>query len=94
MIKECRVIMTNDVVSVIRFGDIDVQLPSIHSDEKTVRVIFEKGRYRIVDDSCVDADVKKTQKIKHVKNEKKTTVELSNNEAKENENAPCIDEEH
>ena len=51
MIKECIVELNNDVVTVVRFGDIKIQFPSIHDNSK--KKVFvesdENGRYRIVE---------------------------------------------
>lgn len=48
MIKECKVISNNDAVTVVRFGDTDVQLPSIAKDAKTVNVEYNDGKYSVV----------------------------------------------
>ena len=50
MVKECRVILNNDVLTVVRFDDIDIQFPSIGKDVETVFVKHENDRYTIVDD--------------------------------------------
>lgn len=49
MVKECIVKINNDVVTVVAYGDIDVQFPAIHKDAKTLFVDCENGRYTIVD---------------------------------------------
>ena len=63
MIKECQVILNNESVSVVKFGDIEVQLPPIGKDAKTVKVECEDGRYSIVKDEAV-AKMKKRIKPK------------------------------
>ena len=72
MVKECLVKINNDYITVVRYGDIDIQMPSIHKDIKTVFVKYENGKY-----SIVDKDFKiKTQKSNEKKSvKKKTTVE-------------------
>lgn len=57
MIKQCPVIINNGAVTVIKFGDIDVQLPYCNKkDIKTLNVKFENGQYSIIDD--IDETVK------------------------------------
>lgn len=49
MIKECIVKLNNEVVTVVAYGDIDVQLPAIHREAKTLFVNCEDGKYTVVD---------------------------------------------
>ena len=49
MIKECKVILNNDAITVVRFDDTDVQFSSIAKDAKTVNVKYDNGKYSIVD---------------------------------------------
>ena len=49
MIKECKVILNNDAITVVRFDDTDVQFSSIAKDTKTVNVKYDNGKYSIVD---------------------------------------------
>ena len=49
MIKECPVILNNEAVTVVKFGDVSVQLPSIKKDAKTVFVKCENEKYSVVD---------------------------------------------
>lgn len=78
MIKECPVIENNDAVTVVRFGDTDVQFSSIAKDAKTVKVKYDNGKYSIVDhaeetDPIVDESVEVTEPVKiDVKKNKKT----------------------
>lgn len=51
MVKECRVILNNDAVTVVRFDNIDIQFPSIKKDAKTVLVSYENNEYLLVDKS-------------------------------------------
>ena len=53
MTKVCKVLLSNEAVTVVRFGDIDVQLPPIRTDEKEVLVEHEGGKYRIVRNALV-----------------------------------------
>lgn len=49
MIKECTVLLNNSAVTVVKFGEVEVQLPSIQRDAKKVFVKFENDRYAVVD---------------------------------------------
>lgn len=53
MIKECKVLLNNSAVTVVRFCDRDVQLPPIGRKANTVFIRFENGRYEIVDGNNV-----------------------------------------
>ena len=67
MIKECQVILNNESVSVVKFGNTEVQLPPIGKDAKTVKVECEDGRYSIVEDEAATKPKKKTLATKHKK---------------------------
>jgi len=49
MTKECTVLLNNSAVTVVKFGEVEVQLPSIQRDAKKVFVKFENDRYAVVD---------------------------------------------
>lgn len=49
MVKECLVILNNAAVTVIRYDETEVQLPSIHRKADKVFVKYENGRYTIVE---------------------------------------------
>ena len=49
MVKECLVKINNEAITVVRYGDTDIQFPSIHKDVNTVFVNYEGGKYFIVD---------------------------------------------
>lgn len=49
MTKECKVILNNSAVTVVKFGEIEVQLPPIQRNDKKVFVKFENDRYAVVD---------------------------------------------
>lgn len=51
MIKECVVKTNNEAVTVVTYGNVDVQLPSIHRKAKTVFVNFEDGKYKVVNEN-------------------------------------------
>ena len=67
MIKECQVILNNESVSVVKFGNTEVQLPSIGKDVNSVKVKCEDGRYSIVKDEIAIKTKKKAWTTKHKK---------------------------
>lgn len=83
MTKECLVVLNNEVVTVVRFDDKDVQFPSIRKNTRTVFVNYEDGKYSIVD-GCNAA--KKTSKTKERTKFKKTTVKQEDTTLLENDN--------
>ena len=68
MTKECTVLLNNSAVTVVKFGEVEVQLPSIQRDAKKVFVKFENDRYAVVDK--LDE-----QEVQTKKKSKKTIVE-------------------
>lgn len=62
MVKECKVLVNNDAVTVVKYDDIKVQVPSIHKDAKTVKVLCEDNKYTVVDDDYVEQKSKKKKK--------------------------------
>lgn len=71
MTKECQIIKNNEVVTVAKFGDIEVQFPAIHKDAKTVFVSYDGSHYKIVEKPEVEKSARK------IKSAKKTTIEVS-----------------
>lgn len=69
MIKECIVKLNNDVVTVVAYGDVDVQLPAIHKEARTIFVNYENGKYTVV-----DKDNKPNDVMAEKKNVKKKTT--------------------
>lgn len=71
MVKECIVKLNNEAVTAVAYGDIDVQLPAIHKEAKTLFVNCENGKYTVVDkDYKPDGAMAKKKSTK-----KKTTNE-------------------
>lgn len=77
MVLKCPVLLNNDAVTVIKFNDVEVQIPAIERQASIVTVRFDNGKYSVVDDNyseesnVVDTPVYKTSK----KIKKTTTVE-------------------
>ena len=72
MIKKCKVIINNEAVTVVRFDNIEVQIPSIHKKADYVNVLYENGKYKIVDTNYEDNVITKNYNTK--KDNKKTTA--------------------
>lgn len=71
MIKECIVKLNNEAVTVVSYGDVDVQLPAIRREAKKLFVNCENGKYTVVDkDYKPDGAMAKKKSTK-----KKTTNE-------------------
>ena len=87
MVKECIVKLNNDVVTVVAYGDVDVQLPAIHREAKTLFVSCENGKYTVVDKDYKPKDVaveKKNTKKKTTNKEIAKELEITE---EDNENA-------
>lgn len=74
MVKECLVVLNNDLVTVARFDDKDIQFPSVRKDVKKVFVNYENGRYSIVDENFKSESAPKAKTTKRKSAAKKTTV--------------------
>lgn len=81
MVKECIVKLNNEVVTVVAYGDIDVQLPAIHKEAKTLFVSYENGKYTVVDK---DYKPKGASVIEKKSTKKKTTIEEIEKEVEAN----------
>lgn len=77
MVKECPVILNNELVTVVKYGEIDVQFPSIKKKAKTIFVQFKDGEYTIVDELPKETAIKPTRKRKKTtdKNEEENLEE-------------------
>lgn len=87
MVKECIVKLNNDVVTVVAYGDTDVQLPAIHREAKTLFVNCENGKYTVVDkDYKPDGAMAKKKSTKKKATNEEIAKELEVTE-EDNENA-------
>ena len=72
MVKECLVVLNNELVTVVNFNGTYIQFPSINNDVNKVFVNYENGEYFIVDENykaeSADKPKKKNSTIK------KTTI--------------------
>ena len=66
MIKECPVIINNDALSVVKFDDIDIQLPPLGKNTKNVNVSFDNGKYSIVKDIKTEKHVEEKTERKEI----------------------------
>lgn len=96
MVKECPILMLNSELMVVKFGDIDVQLPSIKRKAKTVKVECKDGRYTVVSDDVkedivpVELPIEKTELTEQIdlkvaeETEKETPKKAKKGKKKEN----------
>lgn len=78
MIKECKVLINNEAVTVFKYGDVEVQVPSIGRDAKTVKVVADNGTYKVVDD-----DYKEPVKVEKPKQDKQVKKAIAKEEVEE-----------
>lgn len=50
MIQKCLVTINNEAVTVVKYGEGFIQLPSIHKEAEYVFVEEKNGRYSVVDE--------------------------------------------
>ena len=65
MLKECLVLKNNPAVTVVLFGDKEIQLPAINREARFVKDLFEDGKYTAVPDDYKEP----------TKQAKKTTID-------------------
>lgn len=63
MVKNCRVLVNNEAVTVIEYEGKQVQIPSIHRDANTVNVIVKNGRHIVIDDDYKEEIPQETSDI-------------------------------
>lgn len=87
MLKICKVILNNQYVTVVNFGGMEIQFPSIRRKADEVNVLFENGKYMIVDDNYQLKAEKSKGEIKSAKNTKKRKKKTTNETQLDNKNA-------
>ncbi len=92
MVKNCRVLINNEAVTVIEYDGVLVQIPAIHREARYVNVILQNGRYIVVDDDYKEPVASVTEKPKKKAN-KKTTIDESANETPNVADESLIDTE-
>ena len=78
MLKECRVLLNNDAVTVILYDGVKVQIPSIGRKADVVKV-KDDGTYTVVPD-----DYKEPATKPRVRKKKEPTAQDKKSEPKEN----------
>lgn len=79
--KECKVILRNQLVMVVLYGDKKIQMPTDNTDKQTVYVKKENGKYFLVD---------KLEEIKSNRNynkKKEKEIEINSEENAEIDNS-------
>jgi len=80
MIKQCNVILNNELVTVVRFGETNIQLPAIGNDAKSIWVCHENGKYFVVDENKVLTCTEETAAKPRKRASKKTTEKIDETE--------------
>jgi len=57
MIKNCKVLINNEYVTVVDFGDRQVQLPSIKRKANCIKVEYKDGIYTVLPDDYIEQKV-------------------------------------
>ena len=74
MVKNCKVILNNEAVTVVEYDDVEVQLPSIHKKKADfIKVIAKDGTYAVVEEDNFETSAETEDKPKEAAN-KKTTI--------------------
>ena len=73
MIKDCYVKLNNEYVTVINYDGVDVQVPAIKREARTVKVIYKDGKYTVVGDDYREPEKETPAKPTPKPNSKKTT---------------------
>lgn len=81
MIKECKVLLNNEAVTVIQYDDIQVQIPAI-GRKATVIKVKDDGHYTVVPDDYTEPEQAKEAPAKKAR-KKKTPVVLGEAPARE-----------
>ena len=55
MIKDCRVTLNNEYVTVVDFEGIDIQLPAIGRKANKIKVEYKDGKYTVLPDNYTEA---------------------------------------
>lgn len=86
MVKQCKVLINNEAVTVINFDGREVQIPAIKRNVDSVNILFKNNQYIVVGD---DYKEKKEEAVKEVKKQpyqkpafKKTTIEKKTHKKK------------
>lgn len=80
MVKECKILIKNDFVTVVRFGKKEIQLPFVDTNKNSILVAYDKGNYFVVDKDYKENKVVNTDNLNKTKR-KNTKSKKSNNEA-------------
>ena len=70
MVKNCRVILNNELVTVLDFDGKQIQVPSIKRKANYVSVLFKDNKYRVVPDDYVEPLEPVVEQVEPVQEEK------------------------
>ncbi len=76
MVKQCNIILNNSAVTVVKYGDILVQLPAIGKDADSILVAYEGDKYFSVNEGYAEKEVRTETLVQPKKRAaKKTTTD-------------------
>lgn len=77
MVKSCKVLLNNELVTVFKYDGNEIQIPSIKRSASYIKVIKKNGNYLVVDDNYKEpADISEEKQKKNA--DKETTVKTVN----------------
>ena len=71
MLKKCKILFSNEAVTVFECDGQEVQIPAVKTDKNILNVLVEGNSYRVVDDNYKEPE--KEKPVKANKKTKKTT---------------------
>lgn len=54
MIKNCKIKYNNAVIAIADFDGVDVQIPAVDKETKSVKIKYERGNYYVMPDDYVE----------------------------------------
>lgn len=80
MVKKCKVTINNEYVTVIKFGEIEVQLPAIHRKAAYLNIEYKNGIYKALPDDYIEPKNEeiKEKKVEQPKPKRKKTKKTTN----------------
>ena len=75
MIKDCKIILNNEAVTVVDFDGTEVQFPHIEVDSDTVKVSHTNGKYEIAANE-EPKEIPKPKKKKDTDEPKESIIEI------------------
>lgn len=84
MLKRCKILFSNEAVTVFECDGVEVQIPAVKTDKSMLNVLVEGNSYRVVNDNYKEPEKQKPEK-KNFEKAKKTTKRFEKNDDSEDE---------